>query len=57
MDEPSVKLSNNNTFKAKDGNLNFKDKVKQAVQFKDWVIVYSQGKNPDYDDKDADSLS
>ena len=52
-----MKLSNNNTFRAKDGNLNFKDKVKQAVQFKDWVIVYSQGKNPDYDDKDADSLS
>jgi hypothetical protein len=44
-------LANNNTYRAKDGNLNFKDKVKYAVKFKDYVIVYSRGKNSDYDDK------
>lgn len=36
--------------------MNFKDKVKTAIQFKDWVVVYSQGKNPKYDDSDADNL-
>jgi hypothetical protein len=30
--------------------------VKSAIPFKDWVIAYSQGKSPKYDDKDADEL-
>jgi aubergine-like protein len=57
LDDPEVILASKNVFRAKDGSLNFKDKVKQAVNFKDWVIVYSQGKNSSYDDQDADNLS
>ncbi len=36
--------------------MNFKDKVKLSIPFKDWVVVYSVGKNSKYDDKDADDL-
>lgn len=54
--DTQVKLASNNIFKSRDGTLNFKDKVKLAIPFKDWVIVYSQGKNSKYDDKDADDL-
>ena len=57
MDNPEVKLSANNIIRAKEGSLLFRDKVKEAVEFKDWVIVYSQGKNPTYDDNDADDFS
>jgi aubergine len=46
LDDPAVRLASNNVFTARDGTLNFKDKVKQAVNFKDWVIVYSRGKYP-----------
>lgn len=57
LDDPTVILGNGNNYRAKDGNLNFKDKVKSSVKFNDWVIVYSQGKNAGYDDNDADSLA
>lgn len=30
--------------------------MKESVEFKDWVVVYSQGKNAKYDDNDADDL-
>lgn len=36
--------------------MNFKDKVKSSIPFKDWVVAYSQGKSPKSDDKDADDL-
>lgn len=54
--DTQVKLASNNVFKSRDGALNFKDKVKLSIPFKDWVIVYSQGKNPKFDDRDADEL-
>jgi hypothetical protein len=41
LDNPEVKLSANNVIRAKDGSLMFKDKVKEAVEFRDYVIVYS----------------
>lgn len=56
LDDPEVFLASKNVYRAKDGSLNFKDRVKQAIKFKDWVIVYSQGKNYKYDDQDADDL-
>lgn len=33
-----------------------KDKLKNSLHFKDWVVVYSYGKNSKYDDQDADDL-
>jgi hypothetical protein len=51
-----VRLSAKNIIRAKDGTLNFKDKVKQAIDFKDWVVVYSTGKNAKYDVEEADNL-
>lgn len=56
LDNPEVKLSANNVVRAKEGSLMFKDKVKEAVEFRDYVIVYSQGKNATYDDNDADDF-
>lgn len=32
----------------------FKNTIKNPAVFKDWLFVYSHGKNPKYDDKDAD---
>jgi aubergine-like protein len=56
LNDPEVKLSSNSVVRAKDGALNFRDKVKESVEFKDWVIVYSLGKNAQYDDQDADDF-
>ena len=36
--------------------MNIRDRLKKCVHFKDWVVVYSYGKNAKYDDNDADSL-
>ena len=33
-----------------------KDRLKNSLHFKDWVVVYSYGKNSKYDDQDADDL-
>ena len=49
LQDPKVQLGGT-TFTAKDGSLNFRDKVKQPVKFHDWVVVYSYGKNPSSDD-------
>jgi hypothetical protein len=56
LNNPGVILASNSIFKADNGTLNFKDKVKQAVSFKDWVLVYSRGKYPENDDADADNF-
>lgn len=55
LNEPEVKLFSQ-VFRSKDGTLRFKDKVKNAVDLKDWVLVYSQGKSSKYDDADADAF-
>lgn len=56
LNEPEVKLFSQ-VFKSKDGTLRFKDKVKNAIDLKDWVLVYSQGQNSkNDDDADADSF-
>lgn len=49
-------MGGKNIFRAKDGSLNFRERVKERVEFKDWVVVYSLGQNPKYDDGDADNL-
>ena len=55
--QPYVYLNNNNVLKNHgDGSMNVRDKLKNGVNFKDWVIVYSLGKNAKYDDQDADQL-
>lgn len=55
--QPYARLYNNQVLKNhNDGNMNVRDKLKNSVYFKDWVVVYSLGKNPKYDDKDADEL-
>jgi hypothetical protein len=56
LSDPVVKLSDKNVAYAKEGSLNFRDAVKESVEVKDWVVVYSQGKNAKYDDNDADDL-
>lgn len=55
LNEPEVRLQTQ-SFRSKDGTLRFKDRVKIPVAFKDWVLVYSQGKNSSYDDQDADNF-
>jgi hypothetical protein len=47
-------LINTTKVRADGGNLNFKDTIKEPAVFKDWVFVYSVGKNQQYDDQDAD---
>jgi hypothetical protein len=52
-----VKLANNYVVKNHgDGSMNIRDPLKKGEHFKDWVVVYSQGKQPKYDDQDADAL-
>jgi aubergine-like protein len=57
LSNPAVRLASNNIYSADNGNLNFKDKVKMAIPFKDWVVVYSRGKYAENDDGDADNLA
>lgn len=47
---------NSQIFKSKDGTLRFKDRLKTLVSLKDWVLVYTTGKNSKYDDEDADDF-
>lgn len=55
--QPYVRLAGNFVLKNHgDGNMNVRDKLRIPVQFKDYVIVYSTGQNPKYDDNDADIL-
>lgn len=54
LNESEVKLSGS-TMLTDNGNLNFKDKLLEVPTLKDWVMVYSYGKNAEYDDTDADS--
>jgi aubergine-like protein len=55
LTEPEVKL-NSQIFKSKDGTLRFKDRLKTLVSLKDWILVYTTGKNSKYDDEDADNF-
>jgi hypothetical protein len=57
LNNPEVRLASNSVVRAKDGSLNVRDSVKLAIHFKDWVVVYSRGKNSKYDDEDADKLA
>lgn len=36
--------------------MNVREKLRSTIPFKDYVIVYSVGNNPKYDDNDADAL-
>ena len=55
LNEPEVKL-NTQIFKSKDGTLRFKDRLKGLVPLKEWLLVYTTGKNSKYDDDDADDF-
>ena len=55
--QPYARLAGNFILKNHgDGNMNVRDKLRITVPFKDYVIVYSTGQNPKYDDNDADAL-
>lgn len=57
LNQPFVKVQGTNIVKNHgDGSMNIRDKLRNSTHFKDWVIVYSCGKNPKYDDQDADGL-
>jgi aubergine len=57
LQQPYVKVFNNNVVKNHgDGQMNIRDKLRNSVAFKDWVVVYSYGKNTKFDDQDADNL-
>jgi hypothetical protein len=53
--EPDIRLRTQN-YKPKEGSFRFKDSLKVSIDPKDWVLVYSQGKNAKYDDNDADDF-
>lgn len=36
--------------------MRIRNKLRTTAHFKDWVVVYSCGKNSKYDDRDADDL-
>ena len=36
--------------------MNIKARLRDVKNFKDWVVVYSAGKNAKYDDQEADDL-
>lgn len=57
LTQPDVRVdSQRKVTNHQDGAINIRDKLKKCVDFKDWVVVYSCGKNSKYDDNDADSL-
>jgi hypothetical protein len=57
LNQPFVRMFGNMVVKNNgDGNMNIRDKLRFPVNFKDYVIVYSYGKQKDYDDGDADAL-
>ncbi len=39
-----------------DGNMIVRDKLKEPVDFKDYIVVYSRGNNHYDDDREADEL-
>jgi hypothetical protein len=53
--EPEIKLRGRD-YKPKDGTFRFKDSLQKCVDPKDWVLVYSHGKNAKWDDNDADDF-
>lgn len=57
LNQPYAKVEGKNIVKNHgDGSMNIRTRLRNAANFKDWVIVYSSGKNPKYDDQDADGL-
>jgi len=55
--QPYVKVQGTQVVKNHgDGSMNIRDKLRSTVNFKDWVVVYSTGKNAKIDDRDADDL-
>ena len=55
--QPNIKLYGNYVMKNNgDGNMIVRDKLKEPVDFKDYVVVYSRGKNHKDDDREADEL-
>lgn len=57
MAQPNIKLFGNYVMKNNgDGNMIVRDKLKEPVDFKDYVVVYSRGKNHKDDDREADEL-
>jgi hypothetical protein len=56
--QPYVRVQGSNIVKNHgDGSMNIRDKLRSIVHFKDWVVVYSTGKNAQQDDRDADDLA
>ena len=56
--QPYVKVQGTQVVKNHgDGSMNIRDKLRSTVNFKDWVVVYSTGKNAKIDDRDADDLA
>lgn len=49
--QPNVMMKGKNIVKNyNDGSMNIKDPLRDVKEFKDWVVVYSQGRNPKFDD-------
>ena len=55
MNDVDIKLGGSSSVKTNGGSFMFKNQIKNPAVFKDWLFVYSYGKNQNYDDKDADS--
>lgn len=55
--QPYVRLANNYVLKNhQDGSMNVRDPLKKGEHFKDWTIVYSQGRQKHFDDQEGDML-
>lgn len=53
--QPYVMVHNGGVIKNhQDGTMQIRDKLKKSLDFNDWVLVYSHGKNASYDDDEAD---
>ena len=55
--QPNISVFKNQVIRNhQDGTMNIRDKLKNSLHFKDWVVIYSYSKNSKYDDQDADTL-
>jgi len=54
--QPNARLFNSTLKNKGDGNMVLREKLKTPINFKDYVIVYSLGKDPKFDDREADNL-
>jgi len=54
MNDPIILAGGNRNINIRNGQINLREKILDPHIFKNYAFCYSIGKNPDYDQEDAD---